>query len=115
MDNIFEKYLDVDFESIPKEEQDLLIESIGNRIEDKDEMLRLANLIPFNTRRGTMCWTSVLDEDNKPIGSKVTTLISNLTTKHIKNILKWTDYDLFSNDSLVLHTIKEELNYRNKL
>lgn len=80
----------------------------------KADMLKKAREIPYEIRRMDLEWTSMLDEDGHALEKKIVKSIAELSTKHLKSILKWTDYDFNTNYDLVLHTVNEEYVYRRK-
>ena len=107
MDSYLEDYIDDEFED------DMNID-IANQVLRKDMML-LVNNIPFQERRRTLIWNNILDKDGKLMDKPVVLYVEEFESDHIKAVLKWSAYDYEANTNLVLHTMKEELDYRNKI
>lgn len=108
MDEYLEDYIGKDPDDID------IDENVNDIIMLKRNMLREAHKTTFEARRVFLQWGKVLDEDGNKLNNKVMVPICDLSTKYLKNILKWSGYDFETNYDIILHTINEEYIYRLK-
>ena len=76
---------------------------------NRKKMMFAAKRIPFEARRNMLEYRAALDENGKSYGFIKMIKVRDLSVKHMNAILKWAGFEYHQNDSLLLHTIHEEL------